>query len=150
MYNGWRFLLFSIRGTFIAEAPDPLESPSQNHSQKRRVRESSATAYGVFDCDFGFDSQEWVCSHAIATFCERSVRDGDDADGGAGLLAGCGHRRCPLHWPACCAPERLQHDPLIISRPHACVRACACVRDTRHWRRVMSTSCVCVWVCVCG
>ncbi len=39
-----------------------LESQSQIHGQKRYMRESSATANGVFDGEFGFDSREWSCS----------------------------------------------------------------------------------------
>ena len=38
-----------------------------------RMRESSATAYGDFDCNFGFDSHEWSCSHLAQV---------PDADGG--------------------------------------------------------------------
>ena len=30
--------------------------------------ESSATAYGVFDCEFDFDSHEWSCSNSY-NFC---------------------------------------------------------------------------------
>ena len=48
--------------------------------------ESSATAYGVFDCDFGFDSQGWSCSY--------HVKDALNA----------GHRVC-LHGRRCNALE---------------------------------------------
>ena len=34
-----------------------LESQSQNHSQKHRMLSPKTLAYGVFDCNFGFDSQ---------------------------------------------------------------------------------------------
>ena len=40
-----------------------IKKKSQNYSQKHRMRESLAASYGVFDCDFGFDSQEWGCSY---------------------------------------------------------------------------------------
>ena len=40
-----------------------LESQSQIPSQKPRMQWSGAPVYGVFYCDFGFDSQEWSCSH---------------------------------------------------------------------------------------
>ncbi len=39
-----------------------LESQSQNHSQKLRMLLPKTLTYGVFDCDFGFGSQEWSCS----------------------------------------------------------------------------------------
>ncbi len=38
---------------------------SQNHGQKRRLRESSATSYGVFDRKFDLDSHEWSCFHFV-------------------------------------------------------------------------------------
>ena len=31
-------------------------------------------AYGEFDCDFGFDSQEWSCSHVGKSKVKRHVR----------------------------------------------------------------------------
>ena len=39
-----------------------LESQSQNHSQKCRILSPKTLTYGVFCCDFGFDSHEWSCS----------------------------------------------------------------------------------------
>ena len=40
------------------ESNSTLES--QSHGGKRHMQESSATAYGVFDYDFGFDSQKRI------------------------------------------------------------------------------------------
>ena len=38
-------------------------SKSENHSQKRRMSESSICGTRRFDCDFDFPSHEWSCSH---------------------------------------------------------------------------------------
>ncbi len=64
----------------VTESRFPLESQSQIHSQKRRMCESSATAYGGFECVFGFHSQEWLCSRVswlvhLAAFMSLSPVD---------------------------------------------------------------------------
>ena len=55
------------KGVFLGkgdrgESKSILESQSQNHSQKRRIQVPQTIAYGVFDGEFDFDSQEWICS----------------------------------------------------------------------------------------
>ena len=47
------------------ESNSTLESQSQNHSQKLRMLSPKTLTYGVFYCDFGFDSQEWSCSQKL-------------------------------------------------------------------------------------
>ena len=44
------------------ENSSTLESQSQNHSQKLHMMSPKTLTYGVSDWDFGFDSQEWICS----------------------------------------------------------------------------------------
>ncbi len=44
-------------------ARSTLQSQCQNHSQKRRMLSPKTVTEGVFNCDFDFDSQEWICSY---------------------------------------------------------------------------------------
>ena len=69
------------------ESNSTLQSRSQNHSKNRPMQESSETAYGVFDCDFGFDSQEWSCSKY----------------GFSCVVRGIGHHMCPTEIVFLCA-----------------------------------------------
>ena len=55
------------------ESNSTRERKSQIHSQKLRMLWLKTLADGVFDCDFGFDSQEWSCSHCVI------MGDGDGA-----------------------------------------------------------------------
>ncbi len=40
-------------------------SQSQIHSHNHRRRVPQTITFGVFDCEFGFDSQEWSCSYSL-------------------------------------------------------------------------------------
>ena len=40
----------------------PLVRVKANITVKRRIRVPQTVAYAVFDCEFDFDSQEWICS----------------------------------------------------------------------------------------
>ena len=63
-------------GSFIhSQSSSTRASHSQNHSQKhcRSMLSPKTLAYGVFDCDFGFDSQEWVCSNVFTRSLVVSV-----------------------------------------------------------------------------
>ena len=47
----------------VADSGQPtLESQSQNDSQNCPRLSPKTLTYGVFDREFAFDSQEWVCS----------------------------------------------------------------------------------------
>ncbi len=48
--------------THRGKSNSTLEGQAKITVKKRRMRESSATIYGVFDRDLGLDSQEWSCS----------------------------------------------------------------------------------------
>ena len=50
-------------GSCLKATPRTLESQGQNHSQNRRIQVPQTVAYGVFDREFDFDSQEWIGSH---------------------------------------------------------------------------------------
>ena len=52
-------------------------SNSEIPSQKRRKQESSATTYGVFDREFGFDLHEWSCSNDASSDRVGSGMNGD-------------------------------------------------------------------------
>ena len=61
--SGWNWLDFIIVVVAaVGKSSSTRARQSQNLSQKRRMSESSATAYCDFDCDFNFSSREWSCS----------------------------------------------------------------------------------------
>ena len=62
------------------ESKSTSASQSQIHGQKRRIQRSGAPVYGVFDCDFDFESREWVRSSSVV----RSQK----------IIYLCGARRC--------------------------------------------------------
>ncbi len=45
----------------ISKSKSARESQSEIHCQKLSLLSLQIPTYGVFDCEFDFNSQEWVC-----------------------------------------------------------------------------------------
>ena len=63
--------MLNYTGKSPYESSSTLKSQSQNHSQNRRIRVPQTVAHGIFDRQFDFDSQEWICSNGVPC---RSIR----------------------------------------------------------------------------
>ena len=81
-------------------------------------------AYGVFDCDFGFDYQEWSCSSTFSLRFRSIFTEG--LSPGLGCGQACGDRQRVSNSPA--ESERWHRLPVNDSNETAFVRVrCGCV-----------------------
>ena len=57
--------------TPVSKSSSTRACQSQIHGKNAVCKESSATVYGVFDCEFDFDSHEWSRSNATQVTASR-------------------------------------------------------------------------------